>query len=278
MLSDARSDYDKALAIDPAAAEAWLGRARLGQIRGERELARGQDPQSAFAEALRDLEQAIALDPCAAQARYRRGLLYADLGETAQAVADLETDAHLNPRVNPRLLAQLRELRARLATAAAAPAQPRTGEAGDRDPAFAPGLHLLDSARALAETGAYAEARVPHDEGLRLAEEALAALPAEARARALPPVGDGGLRAPLRRARYDLACVLATLSAGRAGRDAAPVAIAPEDAARPRDDAFRHLEAALDLGWADRRKLEQDPDLAPLRADARWEGVASRIR
>lgn len=43
------------------------------------------------------------------------------------------------------------------------------------------------------------------------------------------------------------------------------------------DEALRSLRAAVDKGFADRAHLEEDPDLAPLRARAEWTEIVSRL-
>jgi len=72
-------------------------------------------------------------------------------------------------------------------------------------------------------------------------------------------------------AQYNLACVLSLQSAGKASPAASPVA--PADAAPLRDQAFEYLCAALDLGWSDRKQLENDPDReprVPIHGGASW--------
>lgn len=56
----------------------------------------------------------------------------------------------------------------------------------------------------------------------------------------------------------------------RTGPQAPAAAEAPADAAGLRDLAFSHLVRAIELGACDAAQLEEDADLAPLHADARW--------
>ena len=128
----------------------------------------------------------------------------------------------------------------------------------------APWLRDLAAAAEKVGAGDYADAR-------RLVEQALAE--ADAAAAATP-----AFRPYVRDAHYNLACIHALLAAGRDGPAAEPRAVTPDETARHRDEAFRHLEAALTLGFRKADHLAADPDLAALHDDPRWAALVERAR
>ena len=65
---------------------------------------------------------------------------------------------------------------------------------------------------------------------------------------------------------------------GKEGRNGEVKPVESEESARLREDAFRHLRRAIELGYADAQRLADDADLAPLRDDPRWTELVSRVR
>lgn len=76
-VEDAIANFEKAIQLDPAYADAYSGRGAAYRSQGQ------------FDEALADFDLALELAPEDAQTCFERGLLYIDLGETEKAVADL---------------------------------------------------------------------------------------------------------------------------------------------------------------------------------------------
>lgn len=81
----AQAGFDRAIAIDPASAAAYSGRAMARQARGD---LRG---------AIEDLERALALDPANGEAFKRRGGVRAALGDIEGARADLDQALRIDP-------------------------------------------------------------------------------------------------------------------------------------------------------------------------------------
>src|SRR3954470_490001 len=78
--------------------------------------------------------------------------------------------------------------------------------------------------------------------------------------------------------------MLVVLLASTAGAAETPDPIAVynracgEAKAQHADAAFKTLDDAIVAGFTDVAQLESDPDLAPLRADARWKPLVERMR
>lgn len=123
--SDAITCFDKALALDPKCAEAYLGRARAKHLSpdGEHQMNERQaredcckaislDPKSAeahslrgtcydlvgdYEKALRDLDDAVQLDPQNANRYINRGNAYRDVDRSSQALKDYKYALRLDP-------------------------------------------------------------------------------------------------------------------------------------------------------------------------------------
>ncbi|MBI3271676.1 MAG: protein kinase [Planctomycetes bacterium] len=242
--------FDKAVRADDGDAEVHGGRGVTWRRLGDAERARGGDATAAWANAARDFSTAIQRNPNAWAVRANFGQLLEAMGRVADAVTEYETALRVQPGM-PAVETLLARARATLA-AAGAGAAPAGGV-----PGWARGA--AEGSRAIRE-GDYARARP-------LYETALAAAGA-----AVP--SDAGRRALLAEAHYNLACVYALNSDGRAGPSSARGPVPPADeAARLRELAFSHLRAAIELGYADAAQFAQDADLAPLHGDPRWQGL-----
>lgn len=77
--SGALADYDKALALDPEAPEAYLGRGNALAQQGD------------YDAAIEDYSRAIELNPSDATGYFNRGSALANQGHYAEAIADFET-------------------------------------------------------------------------------------------------------------------------------------------------------------------------------------------
>ncbi len=261
----ALADLDPALARNPSYAEGWTTRGTIQVNAGLWLEKRGLDPAEPYAEAERDFTRALDLNPQYAEARLNRGRVRmrwardgADRGADpregfARALADFEEFLKQSPG-HP----QARKWRDQLAEWLA-----QFG-AGEAPPDWLGGIRAAEGAL---REGRWAEAA-------RLYAQALDSAP--------PPPADPAQMPPVERearlgAHYNLACVQAQRSVGADPADAAGGRHAP-DPAGLREDAFRHLHAAIDLGWKDARHAVQDPDLEPLRGDPRWTQVLDRMR
>ncbi|MGZ8549750.1 MAG: TPR end-of-group domain-containing protein, partial [Chitinophagaceae bacterium] len=45
-----------------------------------------------------------------------------------------------------------------------------------------------------------------------------------------------------------------------------------------KDKAFEALDKAVNLGYNERKNYETDPDLVPLKSDARWNGLMDKLK
>lgn len=77
--------FDRAIALEPKSAQAWLNRG----------LARANAGDSAGA--LADLDRAVRLAPTSARVHYARGRVLRDRGDTRRAQAEFERAAELDP-------------------------------------------------------------------------------------------------------------------------------------------------------------------------------------
>ncbi|GEM_PF-987905 len=240
------ADCGEALKRNPEDSGAYNNRGIAFTSLGGAEGARGLDPRGSYQKAIADFDAAIMRNPSLWQTHANKGLLFEKLGEAPKAVECYEAAL----RISPGQL-QVEQLLARARSATA-----RQGEGA----AWARPLREGDEAM---RRGDYEAARP-------LYEEALAQAGAE-------PPEDDAARAVLANAHYDLACIHALASAGRASPSAEPHDVDPADAARLRERSFQHLRAAVKFGWSDAQHLAEDADLAPLHGDPRWDELLRRV-
>ncbi len=254
VFAGAMADLARAVECNPSGARIWLSRAAARMNWGLLTESHGGDPGPLFAEAVEDYGRSLALHPGEAESWRGRGVARFELGRRLErdgkpgapvldaALADLEMSVTLNPR-QPDARELLEGLLGKVAG--------RSRTAG-----------LLRAGDAEVAAGRYAAARRLYAEGLRRiagGEEA------------------GVDREALVRARYNAACVESLAAAGMNGPDAPPRPLEEAAARTRRDAAFAHLQKAVELGWRDRDHLEKDPDLAPLRDDARWRALLASL-
>ncbi len=254
----AEADCGKAIELDPGFAESWIGRGTLRANWGFSLEKHGGDPAPRFAAALQDYDRAVERNPRLVEARWRRGWAHYAQKDWRAAIADFEWAAQAAPGTRPIFENALLDARRRLQTPAASDL---------------PWMAALRRAEASIQAGRYAEAGAAYESGLR-EHEAWAAGAADAerdRVRADPAV-----RGVLMNAHYNLACVHSLRSAGRETPQAEPHPPSLEETIRLRDSAFLHLRAARELGLTDPGTPASDPDLAPLREDARWQELLRR--
>jgi len=84
----ALKDFNRAIKIDPAHHDGYLGRADTLNTMGR------------FEESLEDYDKAIEIKPSLAQAYVNRGIAYSHLGQYEKAIADYEKGLELNPKID----------------------------------------------------------------------------------------------------------------------------------------------------------------------------------
>lgn len=139
----------------------------------------------------------------------------------------------------------------------------------NRGKAFA-GLGSAQAARGVDPRDSYQAAIVNFDAARPSYEKALAEAGTE-------PPEDPGARSALAGTHYNLTCIYALASVGRASPGSTAHGVSPAEAARLIERAFRHLRVAGDLGWADGKHLLEDSDLEPLHDDPRWSELLRRF-
>lgn len=239
LLDQARADYDAALERRPRHDYGLGGRGLVWQRKAARLHAAGQDPAECWARALADYEASERENPRLGHVRLNRASVLAATGRHEEAAWECEA--------------------ARALGAAAPPVFPEVWAAAlaGAKPAWLGAMRAACAARTTADGGP-ARAHL---------EAALARVPQAA-------LADAELRGAAAESFYALARIDAVRSSGHAGPAAAPEDIPAREAAALRDTAFDRLRAALRLGLADARRLQEEPDLAPLRSDGRWAEVA----
>jgi tetratricopeptide (TPR) repeat protein len=84
----ALKDFNRAIKIDPAHHDGYLGRADTLNTMGR------------FEESLKDYNKAIEIKPSLAQAYVNRGIAYSHLLQYEKAIADYEKGLELNPKID----------------------------------------------------------------------------------------------------------------------------------------------------------------------------------
>ncbi len=292
---DPRGSFGKAIEelgesirLNPQDAGPYSSRAYAQVLLGEAEAAHGGDPRDLYRSAIADGDAAIERNPAWADVYNHRGLARSRLGEAEgargegsgdrfqKALEDFQAALDRNPRFWRAYMnaGRVYELQARPSKAAecyaaALAIQPadwlkadleRAKAAAAERPAWAATVEEGD--RAFGE-GDFAKARAAYEKAIEAA-------------RANRPSTEQSL-VVLVTAHYRLAAVHAFLSVGRDARAGDPHTVAPEEAARCRDEAFRLLSAAAALGWRGSDRPRNDADLAPLHNDPRWAELLRRL-
>ena len=246
-------------------ATAYLG---LGKV----EAAGGKDPRADLERGIADFGEALRRSPGLARAYSHRGAAYVDLGQAEDAYG-------VDSRGSYRWAITDHD------EALSAPGSATSYY--DRGTAYS-NLGKAEAARGGDPGASYQRASDDFGEALRrnpnlwqahgnlghldeaMGEPGKAVKAYEA---ALSIVGEAyaPLKKCLMKAHYGLGRVLALASAGKSGPSAEAQPIDAAESARLREVAFRHLRQALELGYADAKRIAEDPDLAPLRDDTRWE-------
>ena len=243
----ALENFEKDVALDPSDRAADLDRIRMRLRLGDLASARGKEGSAEYEAALTACDAAISRDPGSGSAQRYRGRALEKLGRAADAVAAY--------REAVRLLPGRRDVVQGLAWA-------QVASQGDAAPAW--------------QRDTLAAARRLHDGdcrgGRELLERAVAGFEAEV----------GGLDDPVVRylagnAYYNLACVLALASDGESERRGERAAVAPEEEARLRAEALSRLARVVEMGEADRRLIEKDPDLDAIRSDPEFAKILERL-
>ncbi len=249
----ARNSSEAAVRLNPRSAAAWESYGNLETTWAEHAERHGGEPRGHAEAAVAHFTRALQENPRYAEACWRRGQVLHSLGRHEEAVADFERAQALNPRSLPHFEAKLAAARRRLEERRGTP---------DR-------VDRLEEAKRILASGDWPRARAAFEAALDGSEGD----PAGA-----TPESVEALRAARAGASLSLARLLAQASAGREMANSAPVSLPPEESARLRDRAFRHLDAALEFGAESADRLEADADLAPLHADPRWSSLMARIR
>ena len=262
LFATAVTDHDRALALNAKDATLWVGRGLARDTWAAWRAQRGQDATDLWEAAREDFTVALAIHPTHAEARWRRGLVLHALGRWAEAVADFDEARRLDPRSQPKFEREEADARRRLGQEPPPAAQP-------------PWVVAAQKGDAAVTAGDYAAARAAYRDALEQFAFAVRLLSDAERQGLIQQMPD--IRRQLLNVRYNAACIESLASVGKASPTAAATVIAPEEAAACRDAAFAHLDAAIELGWNDRRHLEADPDLGPLHGDSRWQGLLERV-
>ncbi len=264
----ALEDFDRALQVNPQDPESWRQRGVAQRNLASWRMNRGQDPTPVLQAAIEDFGRALERDAANALAWRDRGMAHKFLGlhrlkhgESAaeafdHAIEDFTRSLQHNPR-QPQVQSWLEESKAAREAARSRPGQTRW-------------RILLEAADAEAQTGRWAKARTLYAEALN--------------PEVLNPPGGDPVDAPgeadrpwLAQAHYRFARLLAQAAIGRDAADGPPQAPDAAPAAQRRTEAFTHLNTAIDLGWDDATRLDQEPDLEPLREDGRWPPLRGRL-
>ncbi len=308
-LQRAIDEFSGAIRCHPGYLKAFLNRGITRNWLGAEKVRRRQDPRSEFRGAVEDLDEVLRLNPRLTNARYQRGIAHlnlaladrvtgADSGANDRAAqADLraaadqgESDALLPLGDLYRRLGRAGDAEAAYREAARAnPALSSQSQAriaalhhpvaaADSDAVPSPWTESCARAREAFAAGNFSSARAEFERGLSLLDEELAPLTEQERTARM---ADPTLREQMLTANHLLARLLSLASVGRdrptSHGGGADREVSPEEAARLRDRAFRHLEAAIDLGGRELAQGAGDPDLAPLRADPRWSRAIGRM-
>ena len=84
----ALKDFNRAIKIDPAQHDGYLGRADTLNTMGR------------FEESLPDYNKALEIEPTLANAYINRGIAYSQLGQYEKAIADYEKGLELDPKID----------------------------------------------------------------------------------------------------------------------------------------------------------------------------------
>ncbi len=231
--------------LEPGTGELRGRRGNAWFVRAAHERRAGRDPSGCWAKALSDYDEAMRLNPGDWLALGQRAVAREASGRYAEAVADFDALERADPSAAQRLKEAAERARRRVADGSAR------------------WLPLLSAAAAALGRGDAASAQRDYEGGLALYRETAAARDESAR-RAL--LAEADVHGALVAAHYNLACLLARAGGGGEAETAR------------RDDAFRCLRAAIELGWDDVRHLEADADLAALRGDPRWTELLAGLR
>jgi len=85
---EALESFNRAISIDPARADGYLGRADTLNTLGR------------YQESLKDYDRVIEIDPNRANAYINRGIAFSQLGEYEKAIADYEKGLELDPEID----------------------------------------------------------------------------------------------------------------------------------------------------------------------------------
>ncbi len=237
-------DFDAVLKLAPHHPKALAQRGDARTLWGQELLARRQDPWPLWDRAIADYREARTRKSAPWNSLICLGQLLegqAAYGEAAGAYREALTLPHPDP-------GQIRDRIARV--------QEKIDRAGPGPLAW--WWILAHRAGEALQRGEWESARLQYESAL---EEAGAP----------PPDERPDARAARVRAHYNLACLYALSSAPPNPKEP------PGSTAQRRDDAFRHLDRAVTLGWSDLAHLKQDPDLRSLHHDPRWSALLERL-
>ncbi len=265
-LDRADSALAKAVSLHPKFVHAWSARGRLSALRGTYLRTRGQDPTSAYRAGDEYLTRALEIHSGFRPGRSARVDLQREWAayewsrggdpspRLRSALRDAETLHSGDPasRVLPVVVA---EIRASLAAVIA-------------DPARREVLLLIGRGLLRFQSGDHAGARTCLEEAMR--------------ASAGPPEGTGDTGDTdvrlVASSHAILARILARAAVGKGAPYSPPTRVTPTEAGKLLDEAFHHVDRAIECGAGEWSPMAQDPDLAGLRADPRWSERSARIR
>jgi adenylate cyclase len=268
MLRLARQMFRGAIELDPLFAQAHAGLAdadfMMIQWNFDVELA-----EARRAEALAASEEALRLQPDLAEAHVSRANVLSMLGRAGEAERDFRRALELNPALAGGRYFYARHLQGagRLREAAE-----MYEDAARNDPEDYPSLCLLVSA--LNGLGEVERARATARRAIEAVERRLRQAPDDARALYL----GGGTSIFLGERERGLELVGQALELYPEEFTTLYNAACAYCIAGERDRALDALDRAVAAGRGSREWIEQDPDLAPLRADPRFQEILGRLR
>ena len=249
--------YDRALEVRPGEANILSDRGLARRALGTLALGLGEDPTPMYEAALADWAEALEIAPGYSHAGGNHAGLLMEMGRVEEAVAACERQAEAHPQEG-WALQMLEAARSDARRLVEGPEWSRRAAEGE----------------VAARRGDLVAVRAAYEAAIAALESEISSLPETDRAARRS--GEAVTRFASE-ARLRLACVAAQGSLGRDRPWGTGRSIEPSESARLRDEAFAHLDAAIEAGLLDAASVRDDRDLRPLHGDPRWQAFLSRL-